>query len=141
MTQLTPAGILALPDEVIQAILSYIPPQQVPSIQLVCTRFVNVAAEPLLWKGYCVSSFRWWRKDHHLQVRLQEPADTEWRRLYAHRHQASRSTLRALDRILDNETGRLDQLQQILEIGYDAKGALLEAFDAAKESDKYLAQR
>ena len=141
MTQHTPASILSLPDEVIQAILSHVPPQQALRVQSVCSRFVNVAAEPLLWRGYCEDSFRWWAKGHGLKERLQEPSSTDWRRLYADRHRASRSTRRALSEMLDSETGRLDQLQQVLEIGYDAKGALIDAFYSAKQSDKYLAQR
>ena len=141
MTQLTPAGLLSLPDEVIQSILSYVPPQQIPSVQRVCRRFVNVAAEPLLWRDYCISSFRWWHKGHQFKDKLREPSSTDWRRLYADRHRGSRNTQRALNRLLDTEIGRLDQLQQILAIGYDAKGVLLDSFHSAKQSDKYLAQR
>jgi F-box protein 21 len=141
MTQKLPVDILSLPDEVIQSILSYLPPAQIPAVQLLSRRFANIAAEPLLWRHFCASSFRWWHKGHKLKERLQKPASTDWRDLYANRHRASRNARTALDQILDNETGRLDQIQKILEAGYDAKEVLLDAFHSAKDSDKYLAQR
>ena len=141
MSQLSAAGLLSLPDEVIQSILAYVPPQQVPSFQRVCRRFVNVAAEPLLWRDYCALSFRWWHKGHRFNERFQEPSTTDWRQLYADRHQASKNTQRALDGILASENGRLARIQTILDVGYDAKGDLMNAFNSAKQSEYYLAQR
>jgi F-box protein 21 len=141
MTQLTPIGLLSLPDEVIQSILSYLPPHQIPWVQRVCRRFANVASEQTLWRDFCVSSFRWWDKSHRLSARLQDPTATNWKDFYADRHRASRNTRSALDAMLDSETGRLEQIERILKSGYDVKGVLLEAFQSAKGSDKYLAQR
>lgn len=141
MTQTMPQGILSLPDEVLQVILSYLSPYQIPSIQLVSRRFASIATEQLLWRQYCISTFQWWHKGHKLQDKLQNPSSTDWRELFANRHRISSDTNSALHGLTESETGRLKQIQKIIGHGYDAKGTLLESFHEARHSSHFLAIR
>jgi F-box protein 21 len=141
MNRSEPGNLLSLPNEVIQSILTLLPAHQIPSLQLVCRRFAQVASEPSLWRNCCISSFRWWHPGHHLRDRLEDPSSTDWKQLYADRHLNSKQVRSALNAILDSETGRLPQLQKIINAAYDAKDVLLEFYGEAKGSPKHLAQR
>jgi F-box protein 21 len=141
MNRPNPATLLSLPNEVIQSILNLLPAQQISSLHLVCQRFAQVASEPAIWRNCCISYFRWWHPGHHLKDRLQDPSATDWKQLYADRHRTNKEVRLALNAILDNENGRLPQLQKIINSAYDAKDVLLEFFREAKESPKHLAQR
>jgi len=135
------ASITDLPDEVIQAILYHVPATTTLSLQRTCRRFAHVANEHLLWKFYCQGTFKWWDGRHDLTAKLVDPSFIEWKKLYAERYQASQATRHAVDEIVAQEVGRLDKIQTILEIGYDAKDVLLDAFLNASTSPNHLAQR
>lgn len=131
--------LTTLPDEVIQSILSYLPPLTTLALQQTCRRFANVANEPLLWKKYCQQSFRWW--DKRFSPQLQDASFTEWKDLFARRNTSSRATRDAINKIVAKELGRLDSLKTILETGYDAKDDLLDMFWNASSSQNHLAQK
>lgn len=134
-------SLTALPDEVIQSILSYLPPLTTLALQQTCRRFANVSNEPLLWKTYCQRAFRWWDKRHQIATRLQDTSFTTWKDLFALRHETSRATRKAIDHIVAEELGRLDSINIILRAGYDAKDDLLDLFWNASSSDNHLAQK
>ena len=141
MTQLEPCNLLSLPDEVIQTILSYTPPQSVVSVHETCRRLATIASGPLLWRSFCQSAFTWWDKRHEIGSKLRDASFTEWEALYKERHLASQHTRDAFADLMSNEEGKLDAVQCILDTGYDAKDVLIAASKAAYESDMYLAQR
>ncbi|KAK5561033.1 hypothetical protein LTR46_001343 [Exophiala xenobiotica] len=133
--------ITTLPDEVIQAILSYSPPTTAISLQQTCRRFSSVANEPLLWRQYC-QTYRWWDKRHNIKSKFRDASSfADWKSLYANRHTSSHATRNAIDRIVAEELGRLDWINIILEAGYDAKETLLDMFRNAASSQNYLAQK
>ncbi|KIV96654.1 hypothetical protein PV10_00492 [Exophiala mesophila] len=136
-----PTTLLSLPAEVIQTILFYLPPTSTISVQLTCRRLQHIATEPLLWKDYCRRTFRWWDARHSLTTKLADPSFTAWKQLFATRAEASWKTRSALDNIINDQVGRLDSIQRILEVGYDAKDDLSGLFWNAKDSRNYLAQR
>ena len=142
MTQLQPVSLLSLPDEVIQTIKSNLPPENLKSILLTSRRLANIASEPLLWRSFCQSSFRWWDKRHDLQAKLDDTMFSEWKNLFERRSGASRETREILNTILENETLNVQRISQILErVGYDVKDVLIEAFYNAAGSEKHLAAR
>ncbi|KIX01135.1 uncharacterized protein Z518_10201 [Rhinocladiella mackenziei CBS 650.93] len=133
--------LTALPDEVIQAILSYLPPSTTLALQTTCRRFANVANEPLLWKTYCKQGFRWWDTHHQITTKLEDASFTDWKKLFAARHASAGKTRKAIGKIVAEELGRLDWIKTILEIGYDAKDDLLDMFWNASSSQNHLAQK
>ncbi|EXJ89784.1 hypothetical protein A1O3_02851 [Capronia epimyces CBS 606.96] len=128
-----------LPDEVVQAILHHLPPRSTAALQQTCRRFVNIANEPLLWKIYCQRDFRWWDERHGIKSLLQDATFTGWRDLYHDRQFGARTTRRAINKIVTEETGRLASLKTILDVGYDAKDTLLDLFRTAPSSEDQLA--
>lgn len=141
MTQIESPGLLTLPDEVIQTILSYTPPRSVVSAHATCRRLATIANGPLLWRSFCSSAFKWWDDRHDYKSKLSDPSFTGWETLYAERHLASQRTREVLARLLHDGEGKLDAIQQLLDIGYDAKDVLIDASQNARSSDSYLAQR
>ena len=141
MTQLDPCDLLCLPDEVIQTILSYTPPQSVVSVHATCRRLAIIASGPLLWRSFCQAAFTWWDKRHDIESKLRDASFTEWEALYKERHLASQHTRDAFANLMSKEEGKLDAVQCFLDTGYDAKDVLIAASKAAYESDMYLAQR
>jgi F-box protein 21 len=130
-----------LPDEVLQLILTHLPPATTIAVQRTSKRFVDVVNEPLLWKAYCRSSFRWWDQRWHFPENLRDASFFDWKGLFANRFSASRQTNRALDKIVADEIGRLDGIQAILAVGYDAKDTLLDLYWNSSSSPNHLAQR
>ncbi|KAK4946536.1 hypothetical protein LTR10_014388 [Elasticomyces elasticus] len=133
--------LTALPDEVIQTILSYLPPSTTLSLGQTCKRFVDVTSEPLQWKEYCQTSFRWWHRQHSIKSKFQDPSYIDWKPLFARRHTSSQATRNAINRIVADELGRLDWIKVILDAGYDAKDDLLDMFWNASSSENHLAQK
>jgi F-box protein 21 len=130
-----------LPDEVIQVILSYLPPTSNVALQRTCTHFANTANEPLLWKDYCIASFRWWDSHHEIRKKIEDTSFHQWKSIFASRYQISQAVRHAIDNIVAHELGRLSHLKIILDAGYDAKQQLLDLYLNASSSPNHLAQR
>lgn len=141
MRRLAGPSLLDLPDEVIQAVVSYIPPLATIALNQTCRRLANITSEPLLWKSFCLTSFKWWDKRHSLPSKLKDPSFIGWQTLFRDRHRSSGIARRALDEIIECEDGRLDRLDQILQVGYDAKEDLISAYRTSAASPNHLAQR
>lgn len=135
------ACLTTLPDEVLQLILSYLPPRTTLAVQQTCRRFANVTNEPLLWKEYCQHGFRWWHRRHQIREKLQDTSYVDWKPLFARRHTTTLTTHSAIDKIISKEFGRLDWIRVILDAGYDAKDGLLDLFRTASSSPNHLAQK
>ena len=134
------ASLGSLPDEVIQSILNYLPPTTTVALQRTCKRFTNVTNERLLWKYYC-KSFRYWNRQRQQHPRFLPPDFQHWKRIFADRYTTSHRTRTALDHVVGQETGRLNWINHILAIGYEAKDTLLDLYSNAASSPNYLAQR
>jgi F-box protein 21 len=130
-----------LPDEVIQVILTYLPPTSNVALQGTCSHFAEVANEPLRWKDYCMSSFRWWDMRHEIRKKISNPSFHQWKSIFATRYQTSQAVRHAIDNIVTHEFGRLNHLKVILDAGYDAKQHLLDLYLNASSSSNHLAQR
>ena len=131
----------ALPDEVIHLILTHLTPTTTVALQRTSKRFVNISNEPLLWKSYCQTSFRWWDRQWHFHQNSSDPSFVDWKVLFGSRYRSNLHTRRHLDKIVTNGIGRLREIQNILSTGYDAKDALLDLFWNCSSSPNHLAQR
>lgn len=131
----------SLPDEVIRMILAHLSPLTTIALQQTCKRFLAIGHEPLLWKGYCQSTFRWWSQEWKYAESKQDPSSVDWRSAFAVRYTQSHAVTKSLDKIIADETGRLDGIQDIVEIGYHAKDTLMDLHQNSPSSPNHLAQR
>lgn len=131
-----------LPDEIIQQVLQHVPPLNAPALQRVSRRFNDLTNEPLLWRHYCVTYFRYWDEEHGIRQKLNGYApDVDWKQLYRHRRAVDLATRRTLDSILEKQTGRVEKYHSIVAYGYDAKDTLLEQCGVSFRTDDVLARR
>ena len=136
------ASLDDLPDEILHVILHYSEPEQCLALERTCRRFRGVTNEPLLWRHYCQSRFRYWDEKHNLNDKLKQPPSTvAWKELYAERFFTDLITTKVLDDILSSQSGRINKAQIIIDHGYDVKDTLLRHARASTDSDDYLARR
>jgi F-box protein 21 len=135
-------SLSSLPDEVIQAILFYVPPADLPAVQMASKQLCRLSNEPLLWRYHCRTEFRYWDPRHNIRQKFrQRAASVDWKKLYVHRFVVDQTATRLLDSILESQTGRIGKTQQIVDLGYDAKDTLLRHCHAGDETEDVLARR
>ncbi|KAI9707265.1 MAG: hypothetical protein M1836_000225 [Candelina mexicana] len=135
-------SLSALPDELIQHIISYTPPSSAAAIERVSKRFSEVAKEPLLWRYYCRVYFTYWDADHEIRQKFASPvASVDWKQVYVRRGLVERTATHLLQSILSNQSGRIDKIQKIVELGYDVKDALLRHSRTQDDAEDVLARR
>ncbi|EED14167.1 conserved hypothetical protein [Talaromyces stipitatus ATCC 10500] len=137
-----PANLDDLPDEILHLILHYSDPTQCLALERTSRRFRGVTNEPLLWRQYCQSHFRYWDDKHDFDEKLRRPPSTvAWKELFAERYFTDWVTTKVLDDILSSQSGRINKAQIIIDHGYDAKDTLLRHSRASTDLDDYLARR
>ena len=131
-----------LPDEVVQAILFYVPRESLPSVLAVSKRFNRLSNEPLLWRYHCHTQFKYWDPNHKIRQKFRERVGlVDWKQLYIYRCTVDRKATRLLNSILESQTGRIGKIQQIVDLGYDAKDTLLRHCHVGSETEDVLARR
>lgn len=132
-----------IPDEIIQHLLYYVSPEDtLHNFQLLSRRFRHLANEPLLWKYYCRSTFRFWHSEHDFRSKLKQRAsEVNWKRLFILRKTRNGQISRLLDEIIATKVGRLRRFEQISRLGYDAKDFLLEQCRIDESAEDVLARR
>jgi len=132
-----------LPDEVLDQVLHYLSPKQtILNFQRASKRFARLSEEPLLWRYYCRTEFKYWDAKHRIKQKFDGDAgDVEWKKLYIHRKQIDIRTSELLDSILSQQIGRIEKAKDISEFGYDAKDTLLRNCQAEMHRDDVLARR
>lgn len=132
----------SLPQEILHNILCYCHPRSCAALEQTARQFRCITNEPVLWRLYCKSQFKFWDSRHNLGPKLTGPLSAvNWKALYIHRHLADRATCRILDSILATQTGRIEKSRSILNFGCDAKDALLRNVSAKADEVDYLARR
>ncbi|PWY65023.1 YccV-like-domain-containing protein [Aspergillus heteromorphus CBS 117.55] len=130
------------PEELLRHIIRYCQPYSTTALEQTARRFREVTNEPLLWRYYCLSDFKYWAQEHEFPKKVAGPVlSVNWKSLYKSKHLRYRATCRSLDGILATQTRRLDKIQTIIDLGYDAKDALLQNFSVHPEVEDYLARR
>ena len=131
-----------LPEEVLHLILSASPPRSAVTLGQTSHRFRNVASEPLLWRHYCHTHYKFWDAKHGILDKLTSPvSSTDWKGLFILRYHIDCSVIRLLDSILSSQTGRIEKFQAVIGFGYDAKDALLQQSEVESSGEDYLARR
>ncbi|KAI9871733.1 MAG: hypothetical protein M1830_002521 [Pleopsidium flavum] len=135
-------SITGLPDEIIQQILYYVPPASIPSLQQASKRFSDLTDEPLLWRYYCSTRFKYWSPEHDIKQKFGGyVTDVDWKKLYEHRCAVDRTTRRIIDSILASQMGRIEKFERIAELGYDAKDTLIQQYRVGDDAEDALARR
>lgn len=137
-----PPFLLALPDEILTHILSYLDPYDLNAVQLATKRLHSLAQEPLLWRHLCRVHFRFWNPTHRLSAKLRQPiADVPWRRLFIDRKQLDYEVDKRMDMIIATQQNRANHIEWIAERGYDVKSVLLKHKNADEGKEDVLARR
>ena len=135
-------SLAGLPDEIFQQILYHVPPASIPALQQASKRFNDRTDEPLLWRHYCGTEFRYWSVEHGIRRKFGGyVADVDWKKLYEHRCAVDRTTRRIIDSILASQMGRIEKFQSIAELGYDAKDTLMQQYRIGDDAEDALARR
>lgn len=136
-----PASLTDLPNEVIFQILLHVPPSSTTALQRVSRRF-NDLAQPLLWKHYCQTQFRYWSQGDDTKDKLfSNEAIADWKKVFKRRHTVDRTTSHELDRIVASQRNRIKRSEIIAELGYDAKDTLLRNLSVEENAEDVLARR
>jgi len=132
-----------VPDEIVRHILLFVPPEDnLKLVQRLSRRLNHLANEPILWKHYCRSSYRFWAAEHQFPQKLSGRAsEVAWKRLWFERKRGDEYSARLLDDLLGTKVGRLQKLGQICQLQYDAKDFLLEQCRTPDSADDALARR
>jgi F-box protein 21 len=125
-----------LPDEVIQNVLFRLEYANALALEATCRRFRDVANEPLLWKFFCRVGWKKWHPRHNFKAKLSGTEFTGWKALFAERTRSSRETRTLVQGILEEDLHRIPKVETIVELGWDAKDALLEGFRLAHLDQK-----
>ena len=135
-------SLFGLPDEILHCILCYGSPFSSTALEQASSRFRSVTNEPLLWRSYCQSDYKFWDKKHAFWQKSTYPASTvDWKDLYKTRFLIDVTTTILLNSILASQTGRIEKVRRIIGFGYDAKDTLLRHTDADSSKPDYLARR
>lgn len=142
MAQHSPPPTLAtLPDEILQSIAHHLDAPSLTSLGLTARRFIPLANEPLLWKRFCQREFRFWRDRAAFRAQVRDTAYRDWKQRYGERRGVTAKARNALDKVVFECRGRGDRIRTILEHGWEAKDALVRAFQEAAGSPVGLALR
>jgi F-box protein 21 len=134
--------LIDLPDEVIQNVLFRLDHTTTLALEATCRRFRDVANEPQLWKAFCRDGWKKWHPRHQFKAKVAGSEFTGWKALFAERTRSSRETRALVAKILEQDLDRIPKVEKIVELGWDAKEALLEAFRNAHLNERnVLAQR
>ncbi|KAK0308870.1 hypothetical protein LTR01_004750 [Friedmanniomyces endolithicus] len=122
--------LTCLPDELLEAIVFYLPPHDTVAFGATCRRSNKITFEPLVWRAHCVQEYRYWESRHELKEKLSRPpAQTKWRVLFNERMQTDRKALELFDALLETQQFRLERMEKVAAMGYDVKGMLLKQRD------------
>lgn len=132
-----------LPDEVIQQILFYVAPEDtLANVQLTSRRLTRLGNEPLLWRYYCRTCFKYWDSRHRIDLKFAGSAsDVDWKKIYFYRCNVDAQTTKSLNGILSAQIKRIEKYEKISQYGYDAKDTLLRHCQTGDNASDVLARR
>ena len=130
-----------LPNEIVFQILTYLPPTSIPTLQQVSQRF-NELSQPLLWRYYCRSQFRYWNEHHNIHEKfVDDVTKVDWKKVFSERHSIDQATSTQLNSILSSQTCRIEKAEKIVRYGYDAKDSLVRHLRVDNDAEDVLARR
>ena len=135
--------LAGLPDELFELIIIHLLPADCLAFGATCRRTNKITYEPLVWRRHCVQTYRYWESHHGLAEKLaQPPAQTKWQLLFKKRQQTDMFIAETFEALLDSQKDRIDRMEQIARLGYDAKDFLVRQRDETGDSaEDVLARR
>ncbi|QDS77906.1 hypothetical protein FKW77_000732 [Venturia effusa] len=138
-----------LPNEIIETILSHLPPKSLITISKTSKKLHQIANTPLLWREHCRTQFRFWDPSHGLPSNFTSPVnDINWKDKFRDRMNLERRVDQSMDALVNTQHDRLAIMERMLfisenvhEYTYDIKEVLLRHCHAPKEREDYLARR
>ncbi|KAF2481849.1 hypothetical protein BDY17DRAFT_299822 [Neohortaea acidophila] len=133
----------ALPDELVEAITFYLPPDATLALGLTCTTLHKIAYEHLVWRRHCIQGWQYWEAHHEIADKLlQPPAQTKWRHLYNQRRFTDKKALDLFNELLLTQQKRIERIEEICRLGYDVKDLMLDLCQNTPDSaEDVLARR
>ncbi|KAK0928878.1 hypothetical protein LTR91_004058 [Friedmanniomyces endolithicus] len=123
-----------LPDELLEAIVFYLPPHDTVAFGATCRRSNKITFEPLVWRAHCLQEYRYWESRHELKEKLSRPpAQTKWRLLFNERMQTDKKAADLFDALLETQQHRLERMEKVAAMGYDVKELLLKQRDGTPD--------
>lgn len=131
-----------LPTEIVQSILLYLPPEDTVNLNLTSQKLRTLTDEPLIWRHLCRTTFTHWNATHDIAARFAGPIeDVDWKALFRARRLVNRMVREELDSILSTQQNRIQKIQRIAQVGYDAKEELLRQRNCSDDAEDVLARR
>jgi F-box protein 21 len=140
-----------LPNELVQSILFYLPPEFLCPIRAVNKRLLSISDTPLLWRYHCRTQYRFWDPSHDITNAFAKPVDaTDWKGILVERRRLDRLVGERLDEVVKTGKERIANIEAISKSShaggkgqhtYDVKDALLRHCQTPEETEDYLARR
>lgn len=119
-----------LPDELLEAIVFYLPADATLAFGQTCKRNNKIAFEHFVWRRHCIQGWKYWESRHEMQEKLQlPPAQRKWRHLYNERRKIDKQALEIFNDMLEVQQLRIQRIEDIAKFGYDVKDLLLDLKD------------
>lgn len=132
----------SLPTEILQAIFEYLPPESLVNASIASKRLKSIADQPIIWRLYCRTQFRYWDTKHNITGKFAGSlADVDWKALFVERNKTDRATTQLLNKVVSSQLDRIANIQEIANLGYDAKETLLRHCNVGDDAEDVLARR
>lgn len=119
------SSFLALPEEVISVIVSYVPDQALLDLSKVNRKLNRICSSPLELRQRCLK-YEYWEPRHDIARKRahRRPGEIDWRELFLWRYNVEISTTKLLDAIIEYPIEHIVRFNKIADFGYDAKDCL-----------------
>ncbi|KAJ0276829.1 hypothetical protein COL940_008067 [Colletotrichum noveboracense] len=136
-------SLAQVPDEILLQILHYVSAEDtLLSVHPLSRRLHHLANEPILWRYYCLHSFKYWHPEHQFRDKLLEPASkVSWKRLFLCRMRRNARVVSLFDGVLATKHGRVKKFEEICLLGLDAKDFLLNQAQTPELAEDVLSRR
>jgi len=135
------AQLLTLPQEILEAIVSYLDVKSLLAVQQSCQRLL-LLDNPLLWRRHCRQEYQYWHSTHNFDELLKAPAaEQPWRELLATRKKLDHTISETMENIISLPVRRISRLQVVANEVEDAKDVLLKMHDCSNDALDVLARR
>lgn len=142
-TDATSKALTALPDELLEAIVFYLPPKDAVRFGAACRQSNKITHDHLVWQRHCLQTYKYWEPKHEISERKQlPPAQTKWKRLFIERQNMDKEALQLFDSMLEAQQKRTARMEEIAGKGYDVKDLLVKLRDKTPDdAEDVLARR
>lgn len=140
---MTSSALSSLPDELLEAIVVHLSPNDSLAFGSTCRRCNKITYEPLVWRRHCLREWRYWESYHELADRLASPpARTKWHQLYKDRKKTDSMAVATFEAMLKTQLFRFQRMEELSAIGYDVKDLMMRLRDHTPDHvDDVLARR